>query len=267
MNFRYFAAIFLLISSIFLASFIGKKFELEAEAFGPANPLERILGSSKEIIGDAMFLKADEYYHGGVIEKFHEHEESALQEGAIDHDHEEDGSHDHEEVLDWIAKVNGQVRSHEHFHLSQEKRKEMLPFFALSAALDPHNLEAILATAYWLDSEFDKTGDAMVVLKKAVSDNPEAWQLEDRLASLYFNRKKDYAESERHYRKALQKAKGKKLEKYEWVRIYYYLAESCQLQSKKVEALSFYRAAFSYLRGSGLPLEKAVAEKIESLSV
>ena len=69
--------------AVILAFFAGRGFEREAVASASEGGLERILGSSKEIIGDTMFLKADEYLHGGVVEKFQEPAGSAEREGMI----------------------------------------------------------------------------------------------------------------------------------------------------------------------------------------
>ncbi len=253
----------LFILAALLVSPIDRQFQREAEAAPGTQEgaLERILGSSKEIIGDAMFLKADEYFHGGVIEKFHETPDVANRGGVVE-EAEERGP---EKPADWIAAVNARVQSHEHAHLSGEKRQEMLPFFAISTTLDPHNIEAILATAFWLDGDFGKTGDAVKVLEKGIVDNPRAWQLPDQLAGIYFNRLKDYAQSRHYYLEALKTARGQKLEGYEWIEIHYYLAESYFHQSQKRDALFHYRRALSYLNGRGIELEKTVRKKIASL--
>ena len=70
-------------------------------------------------------------------------------------------------------------------HLSDEKKIEMLPFFALSTKLDPRNIEAVLTAAYWLDTRFDKTAEAVKTLKKGVEDNPDSWEIENALAGIY----------------------------------------------------------------------------------
>ena len=253
---------------VLAAAGIDRLLGREASASGAIDPLETMLGSSKEIIGDMMFLKADEYFHGGVIEKFSERPESTLQAGRIDsvQENHEPGDEVPEPPTDWIAGINARVRSHEHLHLSREKRKEMLPFFALSTALDPHHIEAILATAYWLETEFGKIDEAIQALKKGILDNPGSWQLEDHLAGIYFNAKKDYPESEKHYREALRKAQGKELQYFEWVEMYYYLAESCVRESKKQEAFANYQNALGLVQGRGLELEKTIREKIKAFS-
>src|SRR5205085_1818317 len=128
----------------FLAFEIAPKLYPGSSSAGSHDVLSQILGSSKEIIGDMMFLKADSYYHGGVAEKFHEDEKEVHQEGAIESEKEKPAQ-------DWIAGINSKVRSEEHRHLSHGERKEMLPFFALSTTLDPHNVEAVLTAAYWLE--------------------------------------------------------------------------------------------------------------------
>ncbi len=218
-------------------------------------PFQRMLGSSVEIIGDALFLKADEYLHGGVTSKFEEHEEAG---------HEELADAGAAPPRDWIERVNAGVRSAEHRHLSGGELKELLPFFALSTKLDPHNIEAVLASAYWLETRFGKLDEAAGVLEQGIRDNPESWQIEDRLAGLFF-RRKNYAACEAHYREALKKTQGKSLEYYELSQIRYRLAECLVLLSKTGEAAEYYRGALEPLRGRNLELEKTIEIKIAEL--
>ena len=271
MNPRLMLLVLLWVSASVFAVLIERDFGREALASGSGGPLEHILGSSKEIIGDVMFLKADDYYHGGVTRKFEETEESEHQEGLIEEKYGE-GSEEHgpehgsSKNDDWIAAVNHRVRSYEHFHLSSETKKEMLPFFALSTALNPHNIDAVLATAFWLEAYFDKVDEAIELLKKANVENPENWQTESRLALIYFNRKKDFTESRKHYVKAILKAQGKKLEYYERVEMYYHLGEICLKQGRKKGAISCYEKALKHLKGRGLALEQTLQKKIKDFS-
>ncbi len=258
---KYLLPFFLLSAVAVLSVVISRDFEAEAAA-PPEGPLEQVLGSSREIIGDTMFLKADEYLHGGVTDKFHEHENAEQLEGFIhEPGHEAEGA-----PADWIESVNSRVKSHEHMHLAGDKRKEMLPFFALSTALDAHNIDAILASAYWLETDFGKTADAVRVLRKGVADNPDAWQLEDSLAGIYF-RAKAFTRAAAFYEAALAKARLKKPESYEWVEMYYHLGECRIHEGRKAEALTAYKNALKYLGGSGRALELTVRQKIKALSV
>ena len=231
---------------------------------GPVDPLSRFLGSAKEAFGDTLFLKADVYFHGGVMDEAHHDEtaEALEKEGAI-----EDGEgHGETAPKDWIAKINRQVQVHEVVHLSKEKRKEMLPFFAMATALDPRNVEAVLTSAYWLDKEFGKTGDALKVLEKGLRDNPDSWEIENALGRFYF-RREEWAKAGRHLREALGKPSFQKAEDYEHVDLYYHLAGARLQLGKKEEALQAYLEARRFFGDKTAPfLRTQIEDKIKELS-
>lgn len=261
----YVPTLLLWVLAVCLAVFVDLGFHGEASAAAKGSPLERIFGSSKEIFGDSLFLKADEYYHGGVTKKFEEEDHRSDKE----HDHKNCG-HDHGEeaspgAVDWIAKINARVQSHEHYHLDQSKRRELLPFFALSTSLDPHNIEAILSIAYWLEVDFKKRNEALELLEKGIRDNPESWELESYLGSRYMQAKQ-FSLARRHYWQAIQKAEGKNLQYYEWVEIFYYLGEALSEMRRPADALIYYSKAFQKLGGRDSPLAIKLEEKIRQLS-
>ena len=188
----------------FLSFTIDRQLHSSQEAFDLQDTLSRFLGSAKEAVGDALFLKADSYYHGGSEMHYEETHEELEKEGAVEHE-EEEHARAEEASSDWIAGVNHKIRSYEHTHLARTDQKEMLPFLALATSLDPHNVEAILTTAYWLDVHMGKTDAAIETLRKGGKSNPDAWEIDDGLAKIYF-KKKDYRMAEQFYLTAIQKA-------------------------------------------------------------
>ncbi len=203
-------AVVCIVAAGFLASSIDARSHAEG---GAADPLFLALGSAKEAVGDTLFIRADEYFHGGVMEKHHHDKsvEDVHREGIL--------SSKKEEALgrmpaDWIDRVNGQVRATQDSHLTKEKRKEMLPFFKWATDLDPHNVEAILTTAYWLEKEFEKPDEARALLEKGVRDNPSSWELESEFAKALL-KCGDIASSKIHLRAALTKSLDAKLEDFE----------------------------------------------------
>jgi tetratricopeptide (TPR) repeat protein len=207
-------------------------------SFSLNDSLYRLLGTAKEAVGDVLFLKADSYYHGGS-ELEYEHEDYQ-KEGLID-----DGGRA-EAPSDWIARVYDRVRSHAHYHLKDQEKKEMLPFFALATTLDPKNVEAVLTTAYWLEAHFGKSDEALEVLRKGSRDNPDAWQIDLRLGLLASRRKEDPALALRHLEEALRKSRGKEVERYEALDMHYYAAEACLKLGRPKEALGYYLGALAF---------------------
>lgn len=249
----------LLILAGFLAYFIERTLPPPTAT---NDPLSRILGSAKEIIGDSLYLKADVYFHGGA--EHHEEERSGglREEGFIAEEHEEEHKAQGGMTAadDWIRRINRQVHFEKHYHLTKEEQKEMLPFFAWSIELDPHNVEAILTTAFWLDYSFEKADDAIRVLENGVRDNPDAWEPEYRLGVLLFKKKKDYPSAEAHMRQALKKAHPEEITGDLMVDVYFYVGEACREQGKNAEAAEAYHRALSTLNVSKAAALKKIIE-------
>jgi len=191
----------------FFSFAIDRQLHSSQEVFDFQDALFRFVGSAKEAIGDTLFLKADSYYHGGAEMHYEETHEDLEKEGHVEHA-EEEHARAEEAASDWIAGINHKIKSYEHYHLAKMEQKEMLPFFALATSLDPHNVEAILTAAYWLDSHLGKTDAAIETLLKGEKSNPDAWEIDDSLAKIY-SKKKDYRIAEQFCLTAIQKAERK----------------------------------------------------------
>ncbi len=258
------AAFLFWLGAVFLGFIIQQNLNLDDAAAEPVDPLSRFVGSAKEAFGDTLFLKADVYFHGGVLHEHHHDDSSeALEKEGVFHEEKEPAE---EMPKDWIAKINHKIQVHELMHLNKDKRKEMLPFFAMATTLDPHNVEAVLTTAYWLYSEFGKPEDAANLLKKGIRDNPSSWEMENALAR-FFERKKEWASAEEHFRKALEKTSSGKIENFERVDMNYRLAETRLKLGKKREALEAYREASRYFDNKTTPfLQSVILRNIKELS-
>ena len=256
----------LLLAAGFLSFVLDKRLGPSVRPAAFQDPFYRIFGSAKEAIGDALFLKADSYFHGGVETENRSAEtaEELGREGPI----AEEETASPARAEDWIARVNHEVRRQEHIHLTKDKQKEMLPFFAMALELDPHNIPAILTAAFWLDKSFDRTDEAIQILRKGIANNPDAWELDAQIANLYFYRKKNYAESELHYSAAIRKAKSGGLVRFRRIDLTVHLAESYRLEGKRARALESYREASSlYDTETTTPLKEEIRERIQSLLV
>lgn len=252
----------LLIACIFLAREADASLGALRPSGETSDPLSRLVGSSKEAFGDTLFIKADEYFHGGVMHDHHEDEsatdlarEGVLEEGAPE-------GHDHE---DWIARMNHAVHAHELMHLKKEDRKEMLPFFYSAVTLDPHNVEALLTTAHWLDREFGGTAEARALLEKGIRDNPDSWELEAGLAKIQ-SRAGERTAAAGHWRAAVEKAGRSGPEDFERVTLYHDLGESEEGMGRPGAALDAYEKASRYFDDKTAPyLRSVIEEKIKQL--
>ena len=249
--------------AVFIQAQLGDTLTAHAAAT-PADPLAHFVGSAEEAFGDTLFIKADAYFHGGVVDRDH-HDESAedlQKEGVVSEDHDKAET----APRDWWEKINSRIQTHETIHLAKEKRREMLPFFAMATAMDPHNVEAVLTTAHWLDTEFGKTEDALSLLQKGIRDNPDSWEIENALGRIAF-RRKEFKAATQHFEKALQKAGGAPLEKYQHVDLSYHLAEAMLALGDRERALASYQDAARFFDSKTAPyLQGAIQERIKELS-
>jgi tetratricopeptide (TPR) repeat protein len=249
-----------------LAAYLDKPLQAAlAEVSPQMDPLSRAFGSAKEAIGDTLFLKADQYYHGGVSREDHHDEsrEDVEKKGILVEKDQPATTAYH----DWVSRINRRVHAQELRHLSQDEKKEMFPFFSLAVTLDPYNVEAVLTTAFWLDKEFKKPAEAEALLEKGIRDNPASWELENELAKLKL-REGRAAAAEKHFREAADKAKGQELESFSRAVLYYEWGECLLRLGKKPEALTVYRASLSFLGSkANRGLRKLAQERIKGLSV
>ncbi len=232
----------------------------------PKDPLYRLIGSVKEVLGDTAFLKADSYFHGGVntglLKQYHEHLND-----LEDHDDEKDEQAFKSSFTDWIFKINSQIKVTEHKHLKGNESKEMLPFLLLSTKLDPYNVPAILTTAHWIDHTFGKTDDAIHVLKQGSENNPGSWEIFYQLGLIYFDRKNDFSQSVPCFEKAVSRMNEKNSAKFERRTAFYHLAESYSKKGLREKALSAYKEMLGLFDDNeNLPLRLIISGKIKALS-
>ncbi len=240
-----------------LAFFLDRPVSALTSAGISQDPLAKLAGGAAGAVGDTFFLKADSYYHGGVSEEFGE-ETDALHErqGPIENAPELAG--------DWIARVNGKIREHSHYHLTLDKQKEMLPFFSLALKLDPRNVEAVLTTAYWLERQLGKPEEAKKVLERGVLDNPDAWEIRYRLAHLMLRRWKDHAAARDGYEKALEIMSSRTdVEKYMLRNAWYSLGECYEGLGDEARARASYENALHFFTpGDPEGLKRAIFAKL-----
>ncbi len=211
------------------------------------DPLFMLIGSAKETVGSAMFLKANSYFHGG---------EESEEEESEHHDHEHE-----EEKGDAIASLNRVLNAHEHRHLQGEESAEILPFLAVAVELDPHHVEAILSTAYWLDAQLKQTEEAVKVLRKGRAENPDSWQISKSLAKMLFH-EKNYTEAAALFEEALKNC-GSEPPRAEFTDMYVGLAEARRALGDKQGARKAYEAALAgYGPSENLPIVGILKEKI-----
>ncbi len=227
---------------IFLSSQIQGDVQASAEPFQD-DPLFQMLGSAKEVLGDMVYLKADSYFHGGLradmLESFDE------SHGLSEEDHEETERHLEKNFkpADWVDNVYRQVYVSEHRHMEKENSQEMLPILGLSVKLNPHNISAVLSSAYWLQNRSGDDNQALAVLTQGYKDNPDSWEIVLELGKIYFELKKDPKTAIDYYLSAIRNMEKAEHEWFDPILARYHLAEAYLQAGDKENASKFYKEA------------------------
>lgn len=191
-NLRQYSPLFLIVIFLslvgILANRISEYYTLEYYLEAPlkGNYLFAPLKGIKSVVGDYFWLKADDYYHGGVSEiarkcrGLQEHREHIADIGLKVENAKGKPHH-----LDFIHRINSAIMVNEHIHLTGEEAKEMLPWFRLTTLLSPHNVEAYVDGAFWLGRKFTKPKEAVEFLEEGMRNNPDDYRIYREFGFLY----------------------------------------------------------------------------------
>lgn len=160
------------------------------------DPLAAFLGEGRRLFASHAYAKADVYLHRGFYPSiFDQHDDQAEHRHDGEHGHEggasplaaaagDDGCeaccpHDRPQAvaLDWIERHGRKHRPTEHVHLGgansepENVEREILPWLALSARLDPEQAETFMVGAFWL-RKAGKPAEAERFLKDGLRANP-----------------------------------------------------------------------------------------------
>lgn len=168
----------------------------------PARPeadmIERIFGNLRVFVGDWAFMKAEEYHHRGLpFEKalaFHQGE-------SLFSERENRGkASEHEEVhktmpqgVSLYEKLYSQVKVTGDSHLKPEEEKEVLPWFYIEVAFNPHDIRGYVLGAYWLD-RVGRKEEGFKFLREGERANPDSAQILSAIGELY-SRQNNYEDA------------------------------------------------------------------------
>ncbi len=209
------------------------------------DPLFRLMGSAKELVGDMVFLKADSYFHAGLqfdllryVREKHETEEVDEHEKALPL-----------ETLigsDWVAKVNSRVGITEHKHMSDKDVQEILPLLYASTSLNPHNVSAALTAAYWVESQSKNMDQSIRILEDALKNNPDSWELDLKLGEIYLTKKPEPAKSLFYLEGAARLIDPKTAMATEQRLVYYLLGQAYEKNGRSSDAVQSYQKALTF---------------------
>ncbi|MBU0683417.1 MAG: hypothetical protein ABIH85_01550 [Candidatus Omnitrophota bacterium] len=211
----------------------------------------QVLGEGKSVVSTWSFLQADLYYHGGIRH---------LSEDGDLHD-----THDKKPAISaWnvLSRLKDDLSLTEHIHLKGDQIKELLPWLYYSAEIDPHNVQAITTTAYYVADMFAKPEEAINYLRKGLKNNINSWEIYAEMGKVYFRFMDNPAKAVNFLVRAEQLMLKSKHDKYEERSILTFLAASYVKLGQNENAIN------TYLRLAELfPKDEAFKKKLDMLKM
>jgi tetratricopeptide (TPR) repeat protein len=163
------------------------------------NLLTVVLGESRRMFANHVFVKADAYFHSGFYPSIFDNREAfqtphmAEDAGAAHGDNHGDEAGFLGEPRDWIDSFSRQFFPSRHTHLDEGGARgqvgpadtlggsadvrEILPWLQLSAQLDPNNVRSYTVGAYWLRERMGKPDEAERFLREGLRENPGSFEI------------------------------------------------------------------------------------------
>ena len=242
----------------FSYSFIKSKGILERDVFF------RTLGEAKDLVSDLSYLKADEYYHGGVKHKDSQphlcvFSEKEIQIGKqeVEHEHKEEETERPEclhEVIrekeierkkiskfNILSRIGERLYIHQHRHLHGKEEREIIPWLYYSVKLNPHNVKAYVIGGYWIGSRLGRVDEALKFLNEGLKHNPDTWEIYSEVGSLYFHQKQDYQQAIKFFSKAVSFMTDDNSDEHDKSHAFTFLAASYDRTGNLDKAIEYYR--------------------------
>ena len=187
--------------------------------------IDMMVGDGKRLFADFFVTKADVYFHNGyypsifqqakadshLAEAAESHEGTGHEdhnERADEHDHEHGDHHDKvagNEPQDFIEALGRHFFVSQHSHMKNADSKELLPWFKISAELDPSRIETYTVAAFWLRTTLKKVDEAEEFLREGWKANPDSYAIIFELGRLYEADRKDNERARNLFEIALKK--------------------------------------------------------------
>ena len=121
-----------------------------------------LLGESRLGISGYFYEMADLYFHRGV-------------------------AHEYDEAINgtWFQNRLSELRPSLHLHAEGSASREILPWLRLATAMNPHNVDFQLLSAFWLHHEAGEIELAQALLKHAQVANPFEYEVQLERGRLY----------------------------------------------------------------------------------
>lgn len=188
---------------------------LDAITLYDRDALVSVMGEFRGSVAGYLWLKTDEYTHGGV--RLRPMTEREKQSETVHRASSADGLHDHTDETGVIPEperdprwlwgdIERQVKPYfdvrNHFH---RPVREVLPLYRLMTWVDPTFVQGYLVGAQMiLFDNKDNLDEALRFLHEGARHNPKSIAIFNELGRYYLIQKEDYALSERYFLRALE---------------------------------------------------------------
>ncbi len=115
---------------------------------------DMLFGSSRRALSASMYEEADAFFHRGVPHR---------QRRA--------------EMNDWIQRLRADISPEAHRHADGLDSAEIIPWLKMATGADPHNVDAWLVSAFWLETGMQRPDLAEQVLREAQRHNPADYRV------------------------------------------------------------------------------------------
>jgi tetratricopeptide (TPR) repeat protein len=155
--------------------------------------IQRMFGGLRALVADWAFMKAEEYHHKGLpfmkAMEYHSGESFTSEVMARgDHEDGEEGHHHGQgsgAKKDLYSRLYSSVKITEDTHLKPAEEKEVLPWFFVEVAFNPHDIRGYTLGGYWLEKMGQKE-EALKFLKEGEKKNPDSAMILGSIGWIYF---------------------------------------------------------------------------------
>ncbi len=224
--------------------------------------LYKIFGEFKNYLSDVSDMQTDLYFHGGIADV--DKAECALIDegnaGVHSHDHsvhKEHGERKNIAPADILLKTADALNITEHYHISGDREKELLPWIFYSVKLNPENEKTYVIGGYWLSFRLKKIQEGIAFLREGLSNNPGSCDINMTLGEIYLTLLKDYPEAIVYLEKAKELGGARRIDKYNTRGIYTFLADAYAKTGSPEKSIALYEELLKLFPG-----DKPITEKL-----
>lgn len=165
------------------------------------NFLDILAGDTRTLISNAMLEKAEAYYHGGIGD----HGDCTAMTGD-EHNDSCTKKKTASSRFDPWKYLNTKLHAESHIHLALARAEELLPWYWAACEASPHNILAFESTSYALASMLQQPHEALRLIEKGISNNPNNVRLEITRGEMLMKHLKDFATAEKSFQAAHEKS-------------------------------------------------------------